>query len=119
MERTAEGREAADDGDGVQAASYLDVRDRGEEGVVCCRWYVNFPPLLRVPSFSRFPLLSFFLLTLLPSKGIEALIHQAAAQQRYWLLDSPVTRIEGLTEEKLAEAVQVAGRKVREEAGAV
>ncbi|BGP20924.1 hypothetical protein JCM10213_000574 [Rhodosporidiobolus nylandii] len=53
-----------------------------------------------------------------PIGGIEALIHQAAAQQRYWLLDSPVTRVPGLTEDKLKEAAAVAAKRVREEAGA-
>ncbi|GAA5970387.1 hypothetical protein JCM11641_001690 [Rhodosporidiobolus odoratus] len=53
-----------------------------------------------------------------PIGGIEGLIYQAAAQQAYWLLDSPVTRIKGLTEERLREAVVVAAQKVREEAGA-
>ncbi|GAA6030607.1 hypothetical protein JCM8097_006233 [Rhodosporidiobolus ruineniae] len=53
-----------------------------------------------------------------PIGGIEALIHQAAAQDKYWLIDSPETRIEGLTEDKLAEAVKVAAAKVREAAGA-
>ncbi|GAA5852011.1 hypothetical protein JCM8547_000126 [Rhodosporidiobolus lusitaniae] len=53
-----------------------------------------------------------------PIGGIEALIHQATTQQRYWLIDSPVTRVPGLTEEKLREAVEVAARKVREAAGA-
>ncbi|GAA6015950.1 hypothetical protein JCM10207_006817 [Rhodosporidiobolus poonsookiae] len=53
-----------------------------------------------------------------PIGGIEALIHQAAAQDRYWLLDSPATRIEGLTAQELERAVQVAAAKVREAAGA-
>jgi hypothetical protein len=67
----------------------------------------SVPPFLACPTHTR-P----FSLT-----GLEALIHQAAAQQRYWLIQSPITRIEGLTEEKLAEAVAVAAAKVRSEAG--
>ncbi|GAA5831590.1 hypothetical protein JCM11251_000761 [Rhodosporidiobolus azoricus] len=53
-----------------------------------------------------------------PVGGIEALVHQAAAQQRHWLLNSPSTRIPGLTEDKLAEAARKGGDAVRREAGA-
>ncbi|GAA5917080.1 hypothetical protein JCM5296_000014 [Sporobolomyces johnsonii] len=48
--------------------------------------------------------------------GIEALVHQAFAQDRHWLLDSPATRIEGL-EAFPTEAWEVAAGRVRELAG--
>ncbi|GAA5993427.1 hypothetical protein JCM10908_002184 [Rhodotorula pacifica] len=53
-----------------------------------------------------------------PIGGIEALIHQAQAQDGYWLLDSPVTGLAGLTAEKLADAGRIAAQAVRERAGA-
>ncbi|GJN94686.1 hypothetical protein Rhopal_007777-T1 [Rhodotorula paludigena] len=53
-----------------------------------------------------------------PIGGIEALIHQAFAQDGFWLLDSPHTRIDGLASDKLSQAGAVAAQKVREAAGA-
>ncbi|KWU42746.1 hypothetical protein RHOSPDRAFT_35694 [Rhodotorula sp. JG-1b] len=53
-----------------------------------------------------------------PIGGIEALIHQAQAQDGYWLRDSPVTSVRGLSAEQLANAGQVAAQAVRDHAGA-
>ncbi|GAA5872716.1 hypothetical protein JCM3774_005038 [Rhodotorula dairenensis] len=53
-----------------------------------------------------------------PIGGIEALIRQAQAQDGYWLVDSPVTAVSGLSAEELTVAGQVAARAVREHAGA-
>lgn len=58
---------------------------------------------------------------LLPSvvgAGIEALVRQAQAQDGYWLVDSPVTAVPGLSAKELVHAGQVAAAAVREHAGA-
>ncbi|GAA5911985.1 hypothetical protein JCM8208_006449 [Rhodotorula glutinis] len=53
-----------------------------------------------------------------PIGGIEALIHQAAAQDQLWLVDSPDARRPTLSAEQMAEAGRAARDKVREAAGA-
>ncbi|GAA6054849.1 hypothetical protein JCM3770_004104 [Rhodotorula araucariae] len=53
-----------------------------------------------------------------PIGGIEALVHQAFAQDLFWLRDSPHTRQASLTDEQLAQAGRDAADKVREAAGA-
>ena len=101
-------------GDGVQAARHLDVQHCSETRVATYRRRVLAGPCsLDGISEGESPADS----ALLPP-GIEALIHQAQAQDGYWLRDSPVTSVGGLSAEQLANAGQVAAQAVREYAGA-
>ncbi|BGP52306.1 hypothetical protein JCM10450v2_008277 [Rhodotorula kratochvilovae] len=53
-----------------------------------------------------------------PIGGIEALVHQAFAQDLFWLKESPHTRQASLTDEQLARAGRDAAEQVRKAAGA-